>query len=585
MPRHRRVRRDIPGDSDVGGDVTMGDVSDATLPEAVPRNADGTPMEEGEVSEEQAQLIGSLSLESAGKTKGVARRLRDKALGKKGVAWNVDDALEMFSYIRAVFAAEWNSIAIHITRADPAPKVQLPPIMASNLKDPRALYDYVEQHHGPQGPATYKVYFRAGAGHERGSASIYMPDKSAPPVVQVVSQPQQSPQQQPQYAPQYAPHGYPPPQYAGGGGYGPPPQGGAPPSQGGGYPWPPQQQPQREIVVISPPAQQAAPQPQQAAPLPPAPPPQPIFMQPPAPAPGAFDPQRAMFDMMQQQSAQMMATLEKVVERLNKPQPPPGFIALPSEQYPVPPGFVRVPGGMIPAPNMAAYVPAPAPAQASPQGVGAAPVAYSVPAQAPAPVVVQAPPAPTFDQQIQGTVGMMKGVVRGMGELQNLFSTFGPQGGPQGGNLEPDVEEEEPPPPNPLITTDVGGITMAIDRATGKTNWPATLMGAIPKIVDTGKSALHEYQKMMDRQNAQTAQLVQQRINLANAVKAAQTPQQPALQQAPQQAPQPQIQVRPAPPPQAAASVPASVPARPAQPVPVKKPSVPMPNGPIWGSS
>src|SRR5271154_6241968 len=104
VTRHRRARRELSETGNDGGDVNAGDVTDALLPEAVPRNADGTASEEGEVSEEQAQLIGSLSLESAAKNKGIARRLRDKALGKKGIPWNMNDALEMFSHMRSVFA-------------------------------------------------------------------------------------------------------------------------------------------------------------------------------------------------------------------------------------------------------------------------------------------------------------------------------------------------------------------------------------------------------------------------------------------------------------------------------------------------
>jgi hypothetical protein len=578
VTRHRRARRDIPESGNDGGDVNMGDVSDATLPEAVPRNPDGSASEEGEVGEEQAQLIGALSLESAAKNKGIARKLRDKALGKKGVPWNVDDALEMFSYVRHVFAHEWNAITVHITRTEPAPRFQLPPIPAVNLKDPQGLYDYIDRHHGTQGPATYKVYWRAGAGHERAAASLYMPDKSAPPVVQVISQPPQQPQQ-PQPPQQ---QGYPmyPGQY--GGGYGGP-GGGGPPGYGSppapSWPQQPPQPQQPQLVVISPPAPQ---QPQQAPP--PAPPPAPIYMQPPPPAPGAFDPQRAVFEMMQAQNAQTMAALKEIVSELKKPSPPPGFISLPSEQYPVPPGFVRVPGGMIPAPP--AY---------APQGVGAVPaapaqptpVAYAIPAQVPvqAPaVMVQAPPQPTFDQQIAGTVGMMRGVVRGMGELQHIFSEFGPQARPP---MEEELEQEPETPqaPNPIMTTDVGGITMAIDRSTGKTNWPATLMGAIPKVVDAAKSGLTEYQKIMDRNAAHAARLIQDRTAMANAIAVARgtVPAQPAALPAPaqppaHQPPHPQPQQVAPPPPRA----PQTAPVAPSPP-PARKPAMPLPNGPIWG--
>lgn len=578
VTRHRRARRELSDTGNDGGDVGAGDVTDAMLPEAVPRNADGTASEEGEVSEEQAQLIGALGLESAAKNKGIARRLRDKAVGKKGVAWNVHDALEMFPYVQRVFASEWNSIVVHVTRTEPEPRIQLPPISVVNLKDAQGLYNYVERHHGTQGLATYKVYWRAGAGHERAAASIYMPDKSVPPVVQMVSQP---PQQPPQASPY---QGFPP----FGGAYGAPYVGPVP--SGPGYPaqqsmQPPMQpaQPQGgdRFIVISPPAQQ------QSSQAPPQAPPAPVYMQPP-PVPGAFDPQRAIFEMMQAQNAQAqaqnaqtMATFKEIVAELKKPPPPAGFIPLPEGWPSIPQGFVRIPGGMIPAPNMAMY--APPPAQAQPQGVGQVPtqpppVAYAAPAQA-APMVVQAAPAPTFDQQIAGTVGMMKGVVRGMGELQNLFTSFAPQQQRPIEELEP--EPEEPPqPPNPLMTTDVGGITMAIDRATGKTNWPATLMGALPKIGDTFKSGLAEYQKLMDRNAQQTARVMHDRTVLANAIAAAKGSGTPPAAPPAALPPAPQVQqAQHVTPPTSAPQQRPQVPAQPA-----RKPVMPMPNGPIWGS-
>ena len=626
--RHRARRGEYVGGAEGatsgaaadGGDVDMGDVARITLPEATPQNADGTFATEGDVSEEQAHQIGALNVESAAKNKSMARKMRDKALGKS-VPWNVADALELFSYVKTVFAVEWESIIILVARHEPAPKVQYPPVMASNILDPLALYNYVKQCHGQQGAATYKVSFRSSSGAERGAANVCMPDTTAPPVVQVLNpggssggQPPPAPPQ-----PQYAP---PPPSPYGMGGMGG--MGGGYGVQGPGYPppgyWPqppqqaqPQQQQERgdRIIVVQQPQPQQppmmpapppapAPAPVQAAPPPPPqyiyPPPLPPPPAPPAPvaAPGAFDPQRALFEMMQLQNSQAqaqnertMAMIEKIGEKLNRPAPPPpppGFIALP-ENYPVPQGYFRVPGGIVPLP---AY------AQPQPVGVGAAPVAYVPPAPAPAavapaPVIYQAPPAPpppSFDQQIAGTVGTMKSVVKGMGELQSLFAGFSPQPRqPIDDELEPD---EPPPQQNPMMTQDVGGVTMAISRETGKTDWPTTLIGALPKIGETAKSVFTEYQKAVRQQHDLTVNAMRQRTEMANAFTRAQQSMQPQVlpavqpqQQTPQAQPRPPVQQQPQPPQQARPPVGVGQIAPPA-----RKPAVsnPVPTGPIWGS-
>jgi hypothetical protein len=598
MARERLARRkEMSGSVSNEVDVGMGDVAALSLPPDVPQNPDGSPKTEGEVTEDQAKTIGALTLESAAKNKANARKMKDKMLGKT-VRWNCEDAVELFWLIKNTYAAEWNSLMITVSKIDPGPKVQYQPIQASTVKDPGALYQYVEGCHGQSGIATYLIAFRASSGSERGSAKIYMPDRSAPPVVQVMGGSQQSPQAPPPpSAPQYAPYGYGSPQQ---GGPPPPPGYGAPPAGYGGPPpgyWPtaPQQQqpPQQsspQVIVVSPPApHQPSPQPQtqSAAPVPvaaaapaPPPPPQHVYMHPPAPAPGAWDPQRAMIEMMQaqmtNQSAQLMTALEKITEKLAQPPPPPpppGFIPLPSDNYPMPRGFVRIPGGMIPDPT-AVY---------APQGVGAAPAAAvataAVPAQGAAqPVVIQNPPPPApvpFDQQVAGTVKMFSGVMRGFKEMESMFSSL--RGGmPGGGEPEPEEIDEPPPAPNPIVTQEVGGITMAIHRDTGKTDWPATLMGAIPKVVDAAKSGLAEYQKMMDRQAQMTQRAVQDRIALARAVAAAQQPPPPPAALPPAQQPPPA-----APPPQTAR--PPQAAPRPA--APVRKTGISLPNGPLWGTS
>jgi len=530
---------------------------------------------EGEVSEDQARSIGALTVDSDRKNKRNASKLRDKALGKT-VQWNAEDALELIQNLTMVFALEWGSMIILVSRVEPGPRASFPPVMGTNIKNASDLYSHVERHHGANGPAKYRVSFRSSSGAERGAADLHMPDKTAPATVQVISTPTQPQAQQP--VPQQYPGGY-----SGQGGLGP--QGG-----GQGYGGPPQgywpQQPQapqqeRIIMINQPPAPAPA---QQVAPPAPAPAPQPIYMQPPpapAPAPGGFDPNRALFEMMQSQNAATLAALEKLADRLNKPQPPAGFIALPSEQYPVPPGYVRVPGGMMPAPPMAAYAPVPVPM--GPIGVGQAPGGggghggAAAPAQ---PVIIQQqapapPPQPSFGAQIKGTVSMLHEAMSGMKSMQDMFSSFAPQ--PQVIDDEPDDGPQDAPQvPPAMLTQDVGGISMALDRSTGKVAWAPTLVGALPKISEFVTKGVDQYRKIVDHQAALTAGAVKQRIELANAVARVQQPQPQAL---------------PAPPPppvQAAPPVQVAPPPRPAPPPPPappapKKPTIPVPTGPLWG--
>ena len=568
MARHRVARRtEVTGTDDAGAD--FGDVTRVTSSAAVPQNADGTVATEGEVTEDQARSIGALTVDSDRKNKRNASKLRDKALGKT-VQWNAEDALELIQNLTMVFALEWGSMIILVSRVEPGPRASFPPVMGTNIKNASDLYNYVERHHGANGPAKYRVSFRSSSGAERGAADLHMPDKTAPATVQVISSPAQPQVQQP--VPQQYPGGYSGqsglgPQ-GGGQGYGPP-----------GYPWPPQQQqaPQQErIIMIN---QPPAPAQQQAAPPAPAPAPQPIYMQPPPvpqPAPGGFDPQRALFEMMQATNAATMATLKEMVAEMKKPQPPAGFIALPSEQYPVPPGYVRVPGGMMPAPPMAAYAPVPV----GPAGVGQVPVAVAAAPAQPAQVIVQAPPPapppPSFGAQIKGTVSLLHEAMSGMKSMQDMFTSFAPQ--PTVIDDEPDDGPQDAPQvPPAMLTQDVGGISMALDRATGKVAWAPTIVGALPKLSEFVTKGIDQYKKIIDHQATLTAGAVKQRIELANAVARVQQPQAQAL---PAPTPPP---VQAAPPPVQAAPPPRPAPPPPPAPPAPKKTTIPVPTGPLWG--
>jgi hypothetical protein len=558
MPRDRTLRRHSREVLDDSPDVTsMDDATKATMPEDVPQHEDGSVRTDGEITEHAARKMGGVTVESVAKNASMSRKIKDKALGRS-VRWNSEDAYEVFDAIKNAFPGEWSSSMVLVTRTEPAPKFQYAPISMGTLRNLEGLSKHIDSLHGASPPATYRVSFRSASGTEQGAGQFYMRDTTAPSMVQVIQPPPQ--QQQPQQ---------PLPPYGGPGGW--QGQGGAP--QGGGpqgY-WPQQPQQQQPIVVISPPQQQAAPQAPQPQAAPQAP--QPIYMPPPPPAPGGYDPQRALVEMMQAQNTATMAVLERIANQMSKPQPPPppaGFIPLPSEDYPMPPGFVRIPGGMIPAPPMAAYQQP----QPQPQGVGAvpaqpAPVQYAAPAHA-APVF-QAPVP--LDQQISGAVKQVAGFMRGFQEMQSTLSQFAPGGAQSTTPPLDDEEEEESQAPNPMIVQDVGGIAMAIDRATGKTNWAATAMGAIPKLVDAAKSGLTEYQKLMDRQAAQTSRVLQERTHLANAVAA-------ATGRVQQQ--QPQALPAPVPLPAQAAPPPPRPPVQAAPPAPPPKRGVSVPNGPLW---
>jgi len=485
-------------------DASMSNVSNAVLSADVPLNPDGTPAQEGEITEFQVKKIGSVDIESDMRNKAVAKKMHDKVLGRQ-VRWNVKDATELFPIMKAEFAQEWHHMMVTVIREDPSPPVQFPPVPAASLKDELALYRFVETHHGSSPVSTYKVLFSVGYSR-RGTGSITMPDRTGVSVIQTA-------------ASQPAP--YPPPNYPG---YYPPPQA-APP-----------------VIMVD--RSQPAP--------PPAPVPAPVMMPVPAPVapvPGGFDPQRAMFEMMQTQQSAMMSTIEKMVEKMNRP---PGFIAIPDDySFPIPSSYIRVPGGMIPAPQAPVTVPVPVPA----------------PAPAPAPVSsIPIPPVhvPTPAQQLKSTISEIGAVLSSAKDIQAMVSQFTGSGDDEPGGPEAQAEL-----PNPLITQEVGPVTMALNRD-GSTNWPATLLGAVPKVIDTAKSAMTEYQKIVEKQAETTAKMVQQRTDLAKAVTEA---QRAATR------PQAVLPAQPAPVAQPVRPPPA---APPPPPPPSKSPGIPIPKEPIF---
>jgi len=515
-----RPRKHFPptNPEDLMRESSMADVTDITLPEGVPRNPDGTPKVDGEIAEFTAQKIGALDIESAQRNKTVAEAMRDVKLGKS-VRWNTDDAMEMFPIVRDVFRGEWSSMWLMIDRDEP--RASFPPLSGKQLSDPLELYRAIEHYHGKSPAAKYIIQFRLG-GAVRGKSYVWMPDNSD---VQVM------------------PYGAPPPQYY--------PQGQHPGQ------WSSPGAPQPQVVVVS--QRPEAPRFQEPPPPPPSKQESPVhhhYPAPPAPAPAPSSELTQVLAQLSQQNAMMMTTMREIVEASRKP---PGFIALPEgHAYPIPQGYIAVPGGMMPSPVGLGQVPQPVQAQApAPQPSGSL-AGFAAQQSAPAKAV-------TESDQIQAAVKSLQTILDGAKKIEDLVGSIG-----GGGGNEPDAPAT---PESPRIVQDVGGLHMIIDKATGKTNWAETVLGAMPKLADAGRSILGEFQKTMEKQALLTSRAVAERTHLAASVESAARAQTQAAQ--------------------ARVAAQASAPARPAQvaqpapapPAPAPKPPVksgpPMPTGPL----
>jgi hypothetical protein len=220
---------------------------------------------------------------------------------------------------------------------------------------------------------------------------------------------------------------------------------------------------------------------------------------------------QAILAQGQAQTQMMMGVLKDIVDSLKKPQMPPGFIPLPEGWPEVPKGYTRVPGGCVPEPQVpqvpqVVHVPTPA-----------GPVA--VPVQA-----VAAPQDPAA--QMASLAKSFGGFWRTMQDLRSMIESSGDMG-------MPDVPEGPPVPAAPPVTTTpiAGGLSL-VSGPDGKTIWPATILGAIPKIMDSGQKVVDTYGKLMEKQAAMTQKTIEDRIRLANAV-ASVPGRPPVLPQAP----------------------------------------------------
>jgi hypothetical protein len=479
-----------PNPTEAATGAGMDRVSDVTLPKDAPRNPDGSPATTGEVSVDQAQAIGAVTLESAQRNKAHARVVEQKATGY-AVRWNEPDALKLYYLIKQAFPHEWNGMFIYIYRISPEPVWQLPPIKTIQVPDPQLLYNYVDRFHGSRAEATYEVFFKSAGGQERGSAKIEFPDRTMPSGVEVIS-PASAPVQPPPQGVGFAPPGYPP-------GYPYPPPYGAPPPP---YAPPAPLQAQQPIVVIR--------DGQKEMPMPLPMPPYPM----PAPAPSTPSPVDAALPAMQEfmrslaaQNAVMMETVTKAVERMTtQASRPAGFVELPPG-YPIAPGYVQFPGGMIPDPNRnlaGLGVPVPLVA-AAPIAPVTAPIVAPAPAAQPAPA--QAPAKP--GNPVAESFAMIKDAMESANKFRKMLDSFSPP------TDEPEEPEIPAPPPDPKTIQDVAGISMVFDRATGKTDWGPTLLAALPKIFETGKGVFDAYQRTVAQKHAVVDAVTRRRIEMA----------------------------------------------------------------------
>ena len=226
--------------------ATTASVTAALLPDGVPTGDDGAVESEGvDLDVDTIRQIGAIDATSARLNKTQAEVQTRKKAGEKNVRWNDTNGLVKYDGILAIWPP--TSMLAYVSRTDPSPAVDYPPMPCGAMRNGQALYDAIMRNmHRVSGPATYFVRLREGP-LERGSFTLNLPDTT--------------PQQQMQ-----SPMMMQPPWMGGGMGYpspfGPPPGYGYPPPAPG-YP-PPPGYPPHDPYNQPPP--QAAPAPPAAAP-------------------------------------------------------------------------------------------------------------------------------------------------------------------------------------------------------------------------------------------------------------------------------------------------------------------------------
>lgn len=174
MPRPKKIVE--PMDADIS------DVTSALYPQGVPKNEDGSILEEGEIDVEDAQEIGAVTPESAAFNRSMAQKFTSKKQGKK-VAWGSLDFNDVFNGVRMMNPS--NNLVACIKRIGDPP-LDYTPMPMSSFRGARDLFLHVQDNcHKKSPPATYLVRFTEG-GQRRGDAHIYLGDTTQ---VEPVAQP------------------------------------------------------------------------------------------------------------------------------------------------------------------------------------------------------------------------------------------------------------------------------------------------------------------------------------------------------------------------------------------------------------
>lgn len=404
MPRPKK------GDPVDVTNITIKNVVSDLLPDAVPKNEDGSVITEGEITHEQAQEIGAINIESALHNKHIAQVQHQKLTGKGNVAWGEKDGFQQFDNIRTTYSP--SSIYVHVKRVDPIPAINHPPFQMSQCANSAAFASFVLRNfHKKQGEATYDVWFKDSNNVERGRGSFTLSDEQD-------TTPKEPPMSMPQFPPQpqYAQQPPPPPGYA----YAPPPGWPQPPVPQG---WPPP--PPGLVYAVVPPQAPQGPPPNAApaaaavavpafAPQQSPPPPPPNYYAPAPAAPAtsqdphvqnainaataAYQKSEEMAHVVRQQqlqNAEMLGMMRETMARVNALQQPPS----PPPQAP-PPNWHAHAHAAAPQPHQGVGAPPQYPQSPTPQGPpGTVPQSPSPnPYAAPPPQPYGYPQQPTYAQ-------------------------------------------------------------------------------------------------------------------------------------------------------------------------------------------
>jgi hypothetical protein len=475
------------------------------------------------ISEEQAQKIGAVNAESAHYNRDVAKKIDQKQKGRTEIRWGENNGLHMFDIVRKAFPSMNPDIFFH--QVEPVAQDHRPEPMMK-FKSSLEVWDHIKKTmHRSQSAGRYLLRFKVRGGGELGRGYIDMPDSR-----DEYGQGTGGNMQMPPYPPvgpfggyqQYPQQGYggPPPGYPQNpSGY---PQGGPPPSAGP----PAQLDPYAALSAQAPPAHGGA-----------------------GGAGGGYDTMMAgavasMYQEMQKTQQMIMTNqlqLEKAlgtIEEMKRSGPgvgaPPNY---PQPQYP-PQQQQGYPQQNYPQQGY--------PQQGYPQQPYGVPQNIPTVAAIPVPSAAMAPHNPM--NQIAEATSMLASVMNASKNIRKAVG-LGNEGG--------DDDYEEPmqaapagPPPPPFSVMNLGpgpNAPAAVFNPDGSMHWQATMVGLIPKVIDSAKGILDT---LNQQQNVQ-AQMAQAQMQAYAHQQQAQARQMyAAQQQAPIQPPPQQYAAPPPPPPQ-----------------------------------